>query len=211
MRQSPRARRIAADFQALIRLQNESTIFSFRHQGTLPEMYDVHFRGLGLGPMDDGRVVLREHHEVRLELGSAYPRMMPTLSWRTPIFHPNISHNGVVCLGGYSNFWVPSLKLDELCVMLWDMIRYQNFDIYSPYNREAALWVRDQSAVEFPLDQRGLRDRISGAAPREEALNESHAIIPPRIFGAEFSYRRPEPRRPTPIQSAECADIVFIE
>ena len=211
MRQSPRERRLVADFQALVRLQNESSIFSFHHQGACPELYDVQFRGLGLGQLDDGQVVPRDRHQVRIELGSAYPRMIPALSWRTPIFHPNISTNGVVCLGGYSTYWVPSLKLDELCIMLWDMIRYKNFDVQSPYNREAALWARDQSTIEFPIDGRGLRDRVSGEAPPHiETADECQVVPPPVLVGGN-----PKPGRfahrggaPCPTPSAE---IVFID
>jgi hypothetical protein len=104
-------------------------------------------------------VLVRQEHEVIIRLGAAYPRRMPELAWQTPIFHPNISAGGIVCLGGYSTHWVPSLQLDELCVMLWDMIRYQNYDPNSPYNREAAQWSRTQDRYSFPLDVRPLRDR----------------------------------------------------
>ena len=40
---------------------------------------------------------------------------------------------------------MPSLALDELCAMLWDMIRYENYDETSPYNREAAAWAKNQT------------------------------------------------------------------
>ena len=43
--------------------------------------------------------------------------------------------------------------------MLWDMARYQNYDIRSPYNREAALWAAHQTTFRFPIDTRPLRDR----------------------------------------------------
>jgi hypothetical protein len=88
--------------------------------------------------------------------------MVPNLAWQTPIFHPNISNNGVVCLGGYGTHWVPSLTLSEMCTMLWDMIRYKNYDSDSPYNREAALWVKSQVDFPLPIDKRSIRDRISG-------------------------------------------------
>src|SRR6266446_7035829 len=83
---------------------------------------------------------------------------MPELRWLTPIYHPNISEIGMVCLGGYGTHWVPSLNLEELCGMLWDMARFHNYDVRSPYNREAALWVANQSSYRFPLDTRPLRD-----------------------------------------------------
>ena len=90
---------------------------------------------------------------------------MPELTWMSPIFHPNISASGVVCLGGYGTHWVPSLSLDELCEMLWDMIRYRNYDVDSPYNREAALWARTQTQYFLPVDDRPIRDRV---LPRRE-------------------------------------------
>ena len=211
MRQSPRARRLAADFQAMLRLQNESSIVTFHHQGDPPELYDVSFRGVGLWQLDDGQVVPRDIHQVRLELGSAYPRMIPALSWRTPIFHPNISTNGVVCLGGYSTFWVPSLKLDELCIMLWDMIRYKNFDVHSPYNREAALWARDQSTIEFPLDGRSLRDRVSGDAPPRIELAEVCYPDPPPVLVGGHAKPPGLAQRRDPVRAKSSAEIIFID
>jgi ubiquitin-protein ligase len=202
MRRSPRDRRLAADYQALVRLGSESSIFTFAQTGSPPEVYDVTFRGAGLWQMGDGRVVPREEHRVHIELGSAYPRMMPALYWRTPIFHPNISSGGVVCLGGYSTSWVPSLTLDQLCAMLWDMIRYRNFDIESPYNREAALWARDQTTLQLPLDPRDLRDRISGEAPPIVEAEVIEVPTPPVLGRRDaggppvHSFTPSEPRRP---------------
>jgi ubiquitin-protein ligase len=210
MRASPRDRRLAADHQALVRLQKESQIFSFRHQGNPPEIYDVYFRGVGLWQMGDGRVVPRDDHHVRIELGSAYPRMIPLLSWRTPVFHPNISTNGVVCLGGYSNYWVPSLTLDELCIMLWDMIRYKNYDYQSPYNRDAALWVRDQSTVSLPLDPRSLRDRVTGESRDIVSATEIRNVAPPPVLPGSNRRTRGSAQRNGSIPGA-IAEIVFIE
>jgi hypothetical protein len=38
------------------------------------------------------------------------------------------------------------------------MVRYHNYDIRSPYNRDAALWVANQTSILFPTDHRPLRD-----------------------------------------------------
>ena len=92
--------------------------------------------------------------------------MTPNLAWQTPIFHPNISVAGVVCLGGYGTNWVPSLSLDRLAEMLWDMIRYENFDTESPFNRDAAIWAKHQSDYQFPIDVRPLRNRAGMADPK---------------------------------------------
>jgi hypothetical protein len=165
MRESPRLRRLRSDHKALQTLADESSIFTFLGHGEPPELYVMRFAGRGLWKLEgNGEVRFTELHEVHIRLGAAYPRMMPELAWKTPIFHPNISASGVVCLGGYGTYWVPSLTLDELCTMLWDMIRYENYDETSPYNREAANWIKNQIHYRMPLDQRPLRDRKAGYA-----------------------------------------------
>jgi hypothetical protein len=172
MRRSPRQRRLESDWTAMQQLRADSSLFDFRTPETPfagpPESYLVQMRGPGLWqPEGADRVLLREGHEILVRLGAAYPRMIPELVWRTPIFHPNISAHGAVCLGGYSTHWAPSLQLDELCAMLWDIARYANFDANSPYNRAAAHWVRTQTQFSFPIDPRPLRDRsMRGTGPR---------------------------------------------
>jgi ubiquitin-protein ligase len=161
-RQSPRLRRLRNDHAALLRLKSESSVLDFQSAGDPPDHYLLTFRGRGLyRPDGTHRIAIATEHKVSITLGASYPRLMPELAWRSPIFHPNISGSGVVCLGGYGTYWVPSLNLDELCEMLWDMIRYANFDVDSPYNRDAANWARLQTDFQFPIDPRPMRDRVA--------------------------------------------------
>jgi ubiquitin-protein ligase len=155
--ESPRIRRLRNDLTAMERLSAESSVMRFRATGKPAQQYLVEFRGRSLA-RERGKVRIQDRHEVEIKLGSSYPRTMPELRWLSPIYHPNISEIGMVCLGGYGTHWVPSLNLDELCGMLWDMARFHNYDIRSPYNREAALWVANQTSFVFPLDTRPLRD-----------------------------------------------------
>ena len=155
--ESPRIRRLRSDLAALERLKAESSIFDFHPSGRPPQQFQVAFAGRSLC-RDRGKVTTRDHHEVEIKLGASYPRTMPEIRWLSPIYHPNISEIGIVCLGAYGTHWVPSLALDELCVMLWDMARFQNYDIRSPYNREAAQWAANQTTYRFPMDPRPLRD-----------------------------------------------------
>lgn len=166
MRKSPRVRRLNSDYRSVKELRNDSSIFSFECKGNPPQRYRLVFNGAGLLRENSGRISVSNHHEVVVELGAAYPRMVPNLAWQTPIFHPNISNNGVVCLGSYGTHWVPSLTLSEMATMLWDMIRYKNFDSESPYNREAAIWAKMQTDFQFPLDQRSIRDKVSSPSSR---------------------------------------------
>ena len=157
MHESPRIRRLRNDLAALERLMSESSVLRFRGRGNPVQHYLVEFHGKSLA-RERGKVTVRDRHEVEIKLGSSYPRTMPEIRWLSPIYHPNISEIGMVCLGGYGTHWVPSLNLDELCGMLWDMTRFHNYDIRSPYNRDAALWVANQTTFRFPLDHRPLRD-----------------------------------------------------
>jgi ubiquitin-protein ligase len=196
MHESPRIRRLRSDHAAMERLQAESSVLRFRVQKhdhrTPPQHYVVSFHGKSLA-RERGPVVVRERHEVDIKLGASYPRTMPEIRWLTPIYHPNISEIGMVCLGGYGTHWVPSLNLDELCGMLWDMARYHNYDIRSPYNREAALWVANQTSYLFPLDLRALRD-LRVALGRVE----SEPKVQPRPEPAPNAAANPSPAAPAP-------------
>lgn len=213
-RESPRIRRLRSDFKGLQQLRNDSTIFDYVAYGNPPERYECTFMGAGLRLSDDqARIELQMVHRVEIRLGANYPRAMPELAWRSPIFHPNISAIGMVCLGGYGQFWVPSLQLDELCSMLWDMVRFENFDVASPYNRSAADWTRSQTQYVFPLDSRSLRDRVTRAAAVQAAEAPAPVgaagvvIAPPPAPGEDVIFlEEAPPRRPPPE-----GDIVFIE
>jgi ubiquitin-protein ligase len=157
MHETPRLRRLRNDLAAMERLRDDSSVLRFRSSGKPAQHYVIELRGRSLA-RHRGKVIISERHEVEIKLGASYPRSMPELRWLTPIYHPNISEIGMVCLGGYGTHWVPSLNLDELVGMLWDMARYHNYDVRSPYNRDAALWVANQSTFAFPLDPRPLRD-----------------------------------------------------
>ena len=123
---------------------------------------------------------------------------MPEIRWLTPIYHPNISEIGMVCLGGYGTHWVPSLNLDELCGMLWDMARYHNYDIRSPYNREAALWVANQTTFRFPIDARPLRDLRAALGPGRDRARPIAAEPPPRRRPARAEARTADASVRTP-------------
>ena len=199
MHQSPRIRRLHSDLAALERLRSESSVFRFTATGDPPQHYQHQFFRVEVCGGDRGKVKALDQHRVEIKLGASYPRTMPEIRWLTPIFHPNISEIGMVCLGGYGTHWVPSVQLDDLCVMLWDMARYHNYDIRSPYNRESALWVAGQTTFRFPTDARPLRDlrAVAGARrfasrahrDRDPARNDSRANRSSR------STSRPSPRR----------------
>jgi ubiquitin-protein ligase len=225
MYESPRIRRLRSDLAAMERLKAESSVIHFRTAGSPAQRFLVEFRGRSLS-RDKGKVGSRERHEVEIKLGASYPRTMPEIRWITPIYHPNISEIGMVCLGGYGTHWVPSLMLDELCVMLWDMARYHNYDVRSPYNRDAAHWVANQTTFVFPTDPRPLRDlraalgRLAPEPPSAPAPDVPPPPVPVAevkdedvryesicVLDLEIDLRPPAAASPQPADS----EVIFID
>jgi ubiquitin-protein ligase len=155
-------------------LAAETTILTFDDtgDGPPPERWVMTFAGTGLKRMENNDVVEHSVHRVEVTLGPEYPRRRPDLRWKTPIYHPNVQESGAVCLGGYSTHWAPSLRLDALCEMLWDMLRYANFDVRSPYNLLASNWTKRQPPSRFPLDARQLRDKLAAERGRGSAPHD---------------------------------------
>ncbi len=233
---TPRVRRLKADGDALKILKENSTIVDYQAFGDPPERYLVTFKGKGLLRKSEADAVeVAEVHRVEIRLGIDYPRSRPDLQWLTSIYHPNISAVGAVCLGGYSTNWVPSLGLAELCEMLWDMVRYANYDPKSAYNYAAGRWSETQTQFDFPLDPRNLRDRMTktigdnvirfsgdsagkGAAPAAAPLKEAPPIVKPPeedilIISDDTPARPPvTPQfRPQPRPRPADDDILIIE
>jgi hypothetical protein len=208
---TPRMRRLKADGDALKLLKENSTIVDFQAFGDPPERYMITFKGKGLHRKSEADPVeVAEVHRVEIRLGIDYPRSRPDLQWLTAIYHPNISAVGAVCLGGYSTNWVPSLGLAELCEMLWDMVRYANYDPKSAYNYAAGRWSETQTQYDFPLDPRNLRDRMTktvgdnvirftdpAAGKGSPALKEAPPIVkPPEEDILIINDDSPAPARP---------------
>ncbi len=214
--ESPHLRRLRSDFAALEGLRVESSVCRFKADGgTPPRRYVVEFQGTAAA-REFGRIVVRTRHRVEIKLGASYPRVMPELRWLTPIYHPNISDQGMVCLGGFGTHWVPSISLEDLCAMLWDMARMSNYDVRSPYNREAALWAATQTDFQFPLDPRPLRDLRAGATrdgvPAASPLPDDVVIVLDGSIDDELIVvDEPAASSPRGAQLARPAEITFLE
>jgi ubiquitin-protein ligase len=200
---TPRTRRLRADHEALKTLKENSTIVDFQAFGDPPERYLITLKGKGLIRKSEAdSVEAADVHRVEIRLGIDYPRSRPDLQWLTSIYHPNISAVGAVCLGGYSTNWVPSLGLAELCEMLWDMVRYANYDPKSAYNYAAGRWSETQTQFDFPLDARPLRDRLA----KTVGDNIIQFREPPKEAGAAAPAREAPP-----IQKPPEEDILIID
>jgi ubiquitin-protein ligase len=166
--QSPRMRRLRADYKLMQDMAARSDLISFEakrpHTNLPPETYIVTFKCRGIVNVDQqGNPKIGTRHQVEIYLHNQYPQRWPGMKWLTPIWHPNINHlNGSVCID--AAWWTASRSLDRLVVMLGEMLQYKNFHDDPtkppfPWDPEAARWCRDyrKSHPEaFPVDEREL-------------------------------------------------------
>jgi ubiquitin-protein ligase len=166
--QSPRIRRLIADYQLMRELAAQSSLIKFEavdaRGSAAPERYLVTYKCKGIAEIDKlGRPKYSNFHQVQIYLHNQYPQRWPGLQWMTPIWHPNIHHlNKTVCID--AAWWTASRSLDRLVIMLGEMVQYKNFHDDPtkppfPWDPDAARWCRAYRAAHpdaFPVDTREL-------------------------------------------------------
>jgi ubiquitin-protein ligase len=166
--QSPRIRRLIADYQLMRELAAQSSLIKFEavdaRGSPAPERYIVTYKCKGIAEIDKlGRPKYSNLHQVQIYLHNQYPQRWPGLQWMTPIWHPNIHHlNKTVCID--AAWWTASRSLDRLVIMLGEMVQYKNFHDDPtkppfPWDPDAARWCRAYRATHpnaFPVDTREL-------------------------------------------------------
>ncbi len=165
---SPRVRRLRADYELMRELAGRTSLIRFEaqpvHPGLPPERYVVSFLCRGIAAIDRrGRPKYSNDHRVEIYLHNQYPQRWPGLKWLTPIWHPNINHlNGSVCID--AAWWTASRSLDRLVIMLGEMVQYKNYHDDPtqppfPWDPEAARWCREyrtRNPAAFPVDTQEL-------------------------------------------------------
>lgn len=165
---SPRVRRLRADYELMQELSARTDLISVLAQSPRPnlpsERYIVTFKCRSIVGVDQqGNPKFGEHHQVEIYLHNQYPQRWPGMKWLTPIWHPNINHlNGSVCID--AAWWTASRSLDRLVIMLGEMLQWKNFHDDPtkppfPWDADAARWSREYRKTHpnaFPVDQREL-------------------------------------------------------
>jgi ubiquitin-protein ligase len=166
--ESPRMRRLRADYQLMQDLSARTDLISVTAQSPRPnlppERYIVTFKCKSIVGIDkSGNPKFGEHHQVEIYLHTQYPQRWPGMKWLTPIWHPNINHlNGSVCID--AAWWTASRSLDRLVIMLGEMLQWKNFHDDPtqppfPWDADAARWSREYRKTHpnaFPVDTREL-------------------------------------------------------
>ena len=184
---SPRIRRLRADYELMRELAGRTSLIRFEaqpvHPGLPPERYVVTLLCRGIASVDRrGRPKYSTNHQVEIYLHNQYPQRWPGLKWLTPIWHPNINHlNGSVCID--AAWWTASRSLDRLVIMLGEMVQYKNYHDDPtqppfPWDPEAARWCREyrtRNPAAFPVDtQELLRPERIRLKPEEKARVRIH-------------------------------------
>lgn len=149
---SVRDRRLESDLQKLTQLaeRSDGTVRITSTSGKPPHTYTIALRCKGIECLNGNSPVFREYHQIAIQLPAAYPSPAgrPVVSFLTPIFHPHVFPNQMVCLGST----VVGEYLDSLVLRIGALIqcdpKYFNFS--SPANREAAQWAQQHRHL-FPL------------------------------------------------------------
>ena len=166
--ESPRMRRLRADYELMQELSARTDLISVTAQpprpNLPPERYIVTFKCKSIVGVDkSGSPKFSSHHQVEIYLHNQYPQRWPGMKWLTPIWHPNINHlNGSVCID--AAWWTASRSLDRLVIMLGEMLQWKNFHDDPtkppfPWDAEAARWSREYRKTHpnaFPVDTREL-------------------------------------------------------
>lgn len=144
---SIRLKRLYNEYNEVVNYFNDHPYIKIKSiTGNPPEKYTIDYLIKGLKQSDDG-VVLSKEHSVEIILPLEYPTFEPMCRMLTPVFHPNINLNKI-CIADH---WAAGESLVDVICRIGKIISYQNYNIKSPLNGEAAKWA-EQNMNRFPID-----------------------------------------------------------
>ena len=144
---SVRLRRLQADYESVRRLVRRHPRIEIEGvSGMPPDKYRFRLSVRSLVREGTDTRVL-DTHRVELNLPGTYPRDPPNCRMLTPVFHPNIAPHAI-CVG---DLWTAAESLVSLIQRIGEMLAFQSYNVKSPLNGEAALWVKEH-LDRLPVD-----------------------------------------------------------
>lgn len=143
-----RLRRLTADYSMVYHaFSNHPHIKLLSAEGEPPEKYVFEFSLPSLVPgQKESPPVPGKVHRAEVYLPADYPRRPPFARMITPVYHPNIDPQKI-CIGDH---WSAAQTLQQLVVQIAEMLCFQAYNVKSPLNAEAAVWV-GQNLGQLPL------------------------------------------------------------
>jgi ubiquitin-protein ligase len=147
-----RIKRLQADYKQVVFAFKEHPHIRLLHtEGNPPEKYTFEINVTSLVPSQDDNFSVGSAHKVEVYLPVDYPRRTPFCRMITPVFHPNIAPDKI-CIGDH---WSAGQSVVQLLVHIAEMLCYQSYNVKSPLNAKAALWVQ-QNISNLPLQRADL-------------------------------------------------------
>ena len=140
--------------------QGESSVsmkmFLNRIKKEIKDIIDEPFEGIRLHPGEDdmrnwsgeidgpeGTAYYGYVLKLNIKLTENYPLEAPKIFFKHPVFHPNISSSGHICLDILQNQWAPTLTLKKVMLSISSLLNDPNPS--SPLNGTAAnLWINNR-------------------------------------------------------------------
>lgn len=145
--------------------------------GDPPERYLINYKIKGL--VQNGKEIAeKDSHLCEIILSGDYPRHEPICRLISMVvFHPNIAPNKI-CIADH---WAAGESLSDIIIRIGEMICYQNYNIKSPLNGEAAKWA-EENIRRFPIDNVNL-EPIRHSTDNTSEINpfENIAYMPKQI------------------------------
>jgi hypothetical protein len=151
--------RLQSDYAHLrgLAAQSGGTLAIDQTRGRPPDEYVLTFKCRTVERLERGRPVFRSVNRVEIKLPAKYPAPFaaPRARMLTPIWHPHVYTNLVVCMGD----WTTSEYLDAFVLRLGALLQFEKefFDVRDPANEEAIDWAR-RNLILFPTDSCTFRD-----------------------------------------------------
>jgi hypothetical protein len=178
---SARDLRLQSDHASLRALAGGSggTLSIEQLKGQPPDYYVLEYRCRTIERLDRSKPVFRYQNRVEIRLPARYPAPYdaPRVRMLTPIWHPHVYKNSVVCMGE----WKTSEYLDMFALRLGALLQFERefFDMHDPANEEAIEWAR-RNLILFPTDTRTFRsDRPDAPADASATAPASYTPIMP--------------------------------
>ena len=151
--------------------------------GDPPERYLINYKIKGLIQSGE-EIIEKDSHLCEIILSGDYPRHEPICRIISMVvFHPNIAPNKI-CIADH---WAAGESLTDIIIRIGEMICYQNYNIKSPLNGEAAKWA-EENIRRFPIDDVNLEPIRNSIEPASEIQPiENIAYMPPQLEVIEIN------------------------
>ena len=157
---SIRDRRLESDYQGLLRLCMSNKNIKLLDYIPEPRKYIIQISNVaGVESINsDDSPVYRTQHQLEIsDFNLRYPdpvgEGIPTVHFKTPIFHPNVGSSGWTCI--YGTNMTENQPVNLLVLKLITMIQYVNTDFGSPANPPALNWYeKNKHKGWFPLGKK---------------------------------------------------------